>query len=91
MLGEQRTAALRVVCSDTRAGAFSSGAVLTEPQTVRFRTRGSISAGVVEGFNNKAKLTMRKSYGFPSYQLIKIALLHSLGALPEPNFTHRFC
>jgi transposase len=29
-----------------------------------FRARGSISAGIVEGFNNKAKLTTRKAYGF---------------------------
>lgn len=29
-----------------------------------FRARGEISAAVVEGFNNKAKLTTRKAYGF---------------------------
>src|ERR1044071_1469031 len=31
-----------------------------------FKARGQISNGVVEGLNNKAKLTMRKSYGFRS-------------------------
>lgn len=56
-----------------------------------FRAKGEISAGIVEGFNNKAKLTMRKSFGFRSQEAIKMALYHSLGALPEPKFTHRFC
>ena len=56
-----------------------------------FRAKGAVSAGSVEGFNNKAKLTMRKAYGFRTYTAIEIALYHALGALPEPNFTHRFC
>ena len=56
-----------------------------------FRAEGTISSGTVEGFNNKAKLTMRKSYGFRTEQGIKIALFHALGALPVPEFTHRFC
>jgi len=55
-----------------------------------FRARGTISAGIVEGFNNKAKLTMRKSYGFRSSRIIQLALYHNLGALPEPRFTHKF-
>ena len=29
-----------------------------------FRAKGSVSAGTVEGLNNKVKLTTRKSYGF---------------------------
>ena len=29
-----------------------------------FRVQRLLSSGVVEGFNNKAKVTMRKSYGF---------------------------
>lgn len=56
-----------------------------------FRAKGEISAGIVEGFNNKAKLTMRKSYGFRSQEVLEMALYHSLGALPEPKPTHRFC
>jgi len=56
-----------------------------------FRARGAISAGIVEGFNNKAKLTMRKSYGFREYETIQLALYHQLGDLPEPEFTHKFC
>ena len=55
-----------------------------------FRAKGAVSAGTVEGFNNKAKLTLRKSYGFRTYRAIEIALYHALGALPEPQVTHRF-
>jgi transposase len=56
-----------------------------------FRARGAISAGTVEGFNNKAKLTMRKAYGFRTERAMELALYHTLGALPEPAATHRFC
>jgi transposase len=56
-----------------------------------FRARGAVSAGSVEGLNNKAKVTTRKAYGFRTYEAIEIALFHTLGNLPEPNFTHEFC
>jgi len=56
-----------------------------------FRAKGTISAGIVEGFNNKAKLTTRKAFGFRSPRVAEIALFHSLGQLPEPEFTHRYC
>lgn len=56
-----------------------------------FRAEGTISAGIVEGFNNKAKLTMRKSYGFREYETIELALYHQLGNLPQPELAHRFC
>ena len=49
-----------------------------------------LTNGRTEGFNNKAKLTMRKSYGFRSQRIIQLALYHNLAALPEPNVTHRF-
>jgi transposase len=45
----------------------------------------------MEGLNNKAKLTTRKAYGFREPETAKIALYHTLGALPEPEFTHEFC
>ena len=56
-----------------------------------FRAKGQLSSGVVEGFNAKAKLTSRKSFGFRTFHGAEIALYHTLGALPEPKFTHRFC
>ncbi len=56
-----------------------------------FHAEGTISSGTVEGFNNKAKLTLRKAYGFRTENAIEIALFHTLGHLPEPDFTHKFC
>lgn len=56
-----------------------------------FAARGELSSGSVEGLNAKAKLAMKKAYGFKSYQKIEIALYHQLGKLPEPKSTHRFC
>jgi transposase len=56
-----------------------------------FRADGELSSGVVEGLNNKAKLTIRKAYGFRSTEHLQIALYHTLGELPEPKITHRFC
>ncbi len=54
-----------------------------------FRADGQLSSGTVEGFNNKAKLTMRKAYGFRTLNAIEIALFHGLGELPEPKLTHK--
>ena len=39
----------------------------------------------MEGLNNKAKVTMRKSYGFRTFRFLELALYHSLGKLPEPE------
>ena len=55
-----------------------------------FRAKKVISSGVVEGLNNKAKVTMRKSYGFRTFRVTELALYHVLGKLPEPELTHRF-
>ena len=55
-----------------------------------FQAKGAISSGMVEGLNYNVKLTMRKSYGFRTLEAIKTALYHRLGALPEPEFTHKF-
>jgi transposase len=55
-----------------------------------FAAKGTISAGMVEGLNYNVKLTLKKSYGFRTEEAAKIALYHRLGALPEPEFTHKF-
>lgn len=55
-----------------------------------FRAGKLISSGVVEGLNNKARVTIRKSYGFRAYRVLELALYHSLGKLPEPESTHDF-
>jgi transposase len=56
-----------------------------------FRANGELSSGAVEGLNNKVKLVTRKSYGFRTANVAKLALLHNLGRLPEPESIHRFC
>ena len=56
-----------------------------------FRAQGEFSSGAVEGLNNKVKLVTRKSYGFRTANVAKLALLHNLGRLPEPESIHRFC
>jgi len=55
-----------------------------------FRARKAFSSGVIEGLNNKAKVTMRKAYGFRTFAMIEIALYHALGNLPEPQLAHDF-
>jgi transposase len=56
-----------------------------------FHARGEVSARAVEGLNKKVKLVTRKSYGFRTFHVAKLALLHNLGHLPEPELTPRFC
>jgi len=56
-----------------------------------FHAKGAVSAGAVEGLNGKAKVTTRRSYGFRTVKAAEIALYHTLGRLPEPTTTHRFC
>lgn len=56
-----------------------------------FRARGEVSSGAVEGLNNKIRVVTRRSYGFRTYDAMETALFHSLGRLPEPETTHRFC
>jgi transposase len=56
-----------------------------------FRAKGIVSCGAVEGLNCKARLTTKRAYGFRTYGAAEMALYHTLGELPEPEFTHRFC
>ena len=55
-----------------------------------FRARKQFSSGIIEGFNNKAKVTMRKAYGFRTFRSTELALYHVLGKLPEPRLAHSF-
>jgi transposase len=55
-----------------------------------FRAKKAFSSGIVEGFNNKAKLTMRRSYGFRTFHVTQTALYHAPGKLPEPDVAHTF-
>lgn len=56
-----------------------------------FKAKKAYSSGVVEGLNRKINLVTRKAFGFRSYDVLEIALFHTMGDLPEPELTHRFC
>ena len=56
-----------------------------------FRAKGELSSAAVEGLNNKIRVITRRSYGFRTCNGIEVALYHTLGRLPEPESTHRFC
>lgn len=56
-----------------------------------FQAKKVIALGAVEGLNNKAKVTTKKAYGFKNFDVVKTALYHTLGNLPEPESPHRFC
>jgi len=55
-----------------------------------FKAKKQFSSGVVEGLNRKINLVTRKSYGFRSFDVLKIALFHTTGGLPEPALKHKF-
>jgi hypothetical protein len=74
--------------ADEKDRSVTASASRTDPQL--FPRSKLLSSGVVEGLNNKAKVTMRKSYGFRTYRVLELALYHSLGKLPEPESTHDF-
>lgn len=61
-----------------------------EPILNWFRAKKQFNNGIVEGLNLKWNLTVRKSFGFRTFNAMKIASFHQLGDLPEPEFTHRF-
>ncbi|MEK7996590.1 MAG: ISL3 family transposase [Planctomycetota bacterium] len=56
-----------------------------------FEFKKEYSSAAVEGMNNKIRVVTRRSYGFRSFPVLKVALYHALGKLPEPILPHRFC
>jgi len=55
-----------------------------------FEAKNQISLGAVEGQNNKAKVVIRKSYGFKTAEVLKIMLYHKLGKLEVPELAHKY-
>jgi len=70
----------------------SSMAAIPPAELIRnyFRAKKQLSSGVVEGLNNKANVTIRKSCGSRTFHVTGTALYHALGKLPEPATGHRF-
>ncbi len=56
-----------------------------------FRAKRQYNSGVVEGLNNKARVSLAHSYGHRSSDMLKLVLYHALGKLPEPPCPHKFC
>ena len=55
-----------------------------------FRAKKQFSSGVIEGLNNKAKVTLRKTYGYRTFRVAELSLYYVLGRLPEPKLAYRF-
>lgn len=56
-----------------------------------FVANGELSSGSVEGMNTKAKVALRKSYGFKTDEVYETVLYHELGRLPQHELAHQFC
>ena len=55
------------------------------------RVKRAIFADTLDGFDDKANLTLRKPCGSRTHRITKIALNHAFGGPPEIRFTDRFC
>ena len=55
-----------------------------------FKAQKLFSSGIIEGLNNKAKLTMRKSYGFRTFRVTELPFTTPLESYPSLNSPHRF-
>jgi transposase len=41
--------------------------------------------------NHKVRVSLARSYGHRSYEVLELVLYHRMANLPEPEFTHKFC
>ena len=55
-----------------------------------FRARKQFNNGIVEGLNLKWSLTVRKAFGFRTFNALQVACFQQLGDLPLPPTTHEF-
>jgi len=55
-----------------------------------FRAKKQYNSGIVEGLNYKVNTTVRRAFGYRSFEVFEVALYHQFGDLPEPEFTHKF-
>ena len=56
-----------------------------------FRARRRFTNAVTEGMNHKARVALARSFGHRSFEVLKLVLYHTLGHLPEPPQSHKFC
>jgi transposase len=55
-----------------------------------FRANKQFSSGVIEGLNNKAKVTLRKPYGYGTFRIAELSVYPVLGKLAEPKLDYKF-
>jgi len=55
-----------------------------------FGAKEQFFSGVIEGLNNKAKVTLRKAYGYRTIRSAELFLYPVLGKLPEPELAQIF-
>jgi transposase len=51
-----------------------------------FKAKKQFSSGVVEGLNNKVKVTMRKSYGFRTFRITELRSIMLLASRQSQNY-----
>jgi len=93
MAGEARSTGIVVYLARTfKAGGsvFASWRFRAVFDKDWFRAKKLFSSGAVEGMNLKVNSIARKAYGGRRYDVLKIALFHALGPLPEPEITNKF-
>lgn len=56
-----------------------------------FRAKRQYTNAMVEGMNHKARVSLARSFGHRSFEVLKLVLYHNIGDLPEPPCSHRFC
>lgn len=56
-----------------------------------FRARRQYSNAVTEGMNHKARVALARGFGYRSFEILKLVMYHTLGELPQPPSTHKFC
>jgi transposase len=56
-----------------------------------FHAKRQYTNAMVEGMNHKARVSLARSYGHRSFEVLKLVLYHNLGELPEPPCSHKFC
>ena len=88
--GDARGSTCRTRVLSTRSATARGGAPGTR-QAYWFRARGQLSAGAVEGLNGKVSVITNRDCGFRTYRAVEVALCQTLGHLPVPDVTHRFC
>ncbi len=86
---------LRVVCSDMwkpflKVVRERCGQALNVLDPFHVAKRQYTNA-MVEGMNHKARVSLARSFGHRSFEVLKLVLYHNLGELPEPPCSHKFC